>query len=196
VADPPRRPIAACLAALCALACSACASTLEDRPVPHNQLEYLLAAPFPVYWLGGSFAGMQVREVVHDPSDAWSVQYGDCLEGGEGECVSPLQIVTSPDNSFLPGAATPTRRTRIRGVPARLEQQGRTIVIATGGVVVDVYARNARTAALAARTAVPINAPAAPGAPLAPALPNTRFGQKPLPKQVPSPLREAPAGAL
>jgi hypothetical protein len=177
---------------LCAGALSSCAGTLQDQPIPHNLLEYMVEAPFPVYWLGGTFEGMPVSEAPHDPSDAWTVQYGNCLEGGEGACVPRLQIVTSPDNSFLPGATTATHTTRIRGVTAVLAQGGKTIVIATGRVVVDIYATSARIAAAAARTAVPINEPASPGAPLPPALPNSGFGETPLPSQVPSPLRALP----
>ncbi len=189
-AGRPARSLAAlCIAMLCALALSACADTLQDRPIPHNLLEDIVAAPFPVYWLGGSFDGMAVTEVAHDPGGAYTVRYGDCLEGGEGGCVPPVRVVTSPDNSFLPGGSTPSRTTRIRGLDAVLAQAGRTIVIATAGVVVDIYASSARTAAAAAQTAVPINEVAAPEAPLPAALPNTGFGETPLPSQVPAPLR-------
>ena len=176
-------------AALCASALCSCSDTLQQHPIPHNELEYMVEAPFPVYWLGASFSGMSVSEIVHDPGDAWSVAYGNCLEGGEGTCVPPLRLVSSPDNSFLPGAGASTHVTSIRGVQAQLAQGGRTIVIATAGIVLDIYATSARVAAAAARTAVPINEPAWPGAPLARALPNTGFGATPLPTQIPSPLR-------
>jgi hypothetical protein len=184
-----RSPIALCAVALCAVALCGCANTLQDRPIPHNILESLITAPFPVYWLGGSFRGMAISEALEDPSGAFSVQYGDCLQGGEGVCVPPLRVVTSPDNSFLPGGSTPIRSTRIRGVIATLAQAGRTIIIPTAGVVVDIYAADARAAEAAARTMVPINEIGAPEAPLPAALPNTGFGQKPLPSQVPAPLR-------
>lgn len=184
-----RAPCAACAAVACALALCSCASTLQDGPIPHNILEGLIEAPFPVYWLGRSFQGMSVGEALHDPSGAYSVQYGDCLAGGQGSCVRPLSIVTSPDNSFVPGASTPSSWVRIRGVRARLAQAGKTVLIATGSVVVDVYATNARTAAAAARTLVPINTAGAPEAPLPPALPNSGYGETPLPAQVPAPLR-------
>jgi hypothetical protein len=185
-----RRSLAAvCALALCALALSACASTLQDRPIPHNLLEDMIVAPFPVYWLGGSFQGMAVTEVTHDPSAAFNVQYGDCLQGGQGTCVPPLRVITSPDNSFLPGGSTPARSMRIRGVAAVLAQGGRTIIIPTAGVVVDIYATDSATAAAAARTVVPINELGAPEAPLPAPLANTGFGQTPLRSQVPAPLR-------
>jgi hypothetical protein len=176
-------------AVACGVALCSCSNTLQDRPIPHNILEGLIEAPFPVYWLGGSFEGMAISEAEHDPSGAYSVQYGNCLAGGQGNCVPPLRVVSSPDNSFLPGGATPTTRIRIRGIEALLAQRDRTIVLASGGVVVDVYATNAHTAAAAARTLVPINARGAPEAPLPAALPNTGFGATPLPSQVPAPLR-------
>ena len=183
-----RRLLACPLAALCALALTACANTLQSQPIPHNILEGLIAAPFPVYWLGGSFEGLAVSEAAHDPSGAYTVQYGDCLQGGQGSCVTALRVVTSPDNSFLPGGAAPQRAARIRGSAAVLAQGGATIVIPTGPVVVDIYATSARTAAAAARTLAPINEPGAPGAPLPSALPNTGFGEAPLASQLPRPL--------
>ena len=46
------------------------------------------------------------------PAARSRVQYGDCLQGGQGTCVPPLRIVTSPDNSFLPGGSAPQRGRR------------------------------------------------------------------------------------
>lgn len=187
--SPAVRPLAAlCTATLCALALGACADTLQNRPIPHNILEGLIGAPVPVYWLGGSFEGMPISEATFDPSGSYSVHYGNCLEGGQGTCVTPVRIVTSPDNSFLPGGSAPSTRTRIRGVPAVIVQAGRSIVLATADVVVDIYATSARAAAAAARTAVPINVPGEPEAPLPPALANTGFNERPLRSQVPAPL--------
>jgi hypothetical protein len=186
-------------ARLCALACAfagalsacalaGCASTLQSHPIPHNILEGLVTAQFPVYWLGSSFHGMPVSEAIHDPSGSYSVQYGACLEGGEGSCVPQLRIVTSPDNSFLPVGSTAARQLRIRGVHALQALGGRTIVIPTGPVVIDVYAASAATALAAARTAVPINQAGEPEATLPATLPDTGFNQTPLHSQVPSPL--------
>jgi hypothetical protein len=175
-----------CALALCCLC--ACGDTLQAKPVPHNILENMIASPFPVYWAGGTFRRLQITDATHDPSGAYSVQYGNCLEGGQGTCVPPLRIVTSPDNSFLPGDPGPRSQIPVREVQAVLARGGRTIVISTGGVVVDIYARDARLARAAAETVVPINAPGSPQARLAPALADTGFGEKPLPSQTPARL--------
>lgn len=184
-----RRLAASSLALLCAVGLCSCGNTLQVQPIPHNTLEGLIVSPFPVYWLGRSFQGMEVTEATHDPGGAYSVQYGNCAQGGEGSCLPPLRVVTSPDNSFLPGGSIPSTRTSIRGVSAMLAQSGSTVVLATAGVVVDVYATNPHTAQAAARTMVPINEVGAPEATLPRALPDTRFAETPLPRQVLAPLR-------
>jgi len=179
-------------ALLCALTLAACGNTLQSRPISHSALESLIVSPHPVYWAGASFNGLAIIEATHDPGGAASLEYGNCLVGGQGVCVPPLRIITSPDNSFLPGGSTPSRPLAIRGVPAVLTQAGRTITIPTGGVVVDIYASTRRIARAAAQTIVPINEAGAPEAALPAPLPNTGFAETPLPSQVPSPLR-APA---
>ena len=173
----------------CALVLGACGDTLQDRPIPHNTLETLLVAPYPVYWLGRSFQGMAITEATHDPGGAFTVQYGDCVAGGQSTCVPSLRVVTSPDNSFVAGGSTRARTARLRGVEALIAREGQAIEIPTGGVVVGVYADSARLAAAAAQTLVPINELGTPGAQLPARLPDTGFGSTPLPSQVPSPLR-------
>jgi hypothetical protein len=184
------RPFAA-LAALCSVTLAACGNTLQDQPIAHNILESVLVAPYPVYWLGGTFHGIPVTEATHDPGGAYSIQYGDCLEGGQGVCVVPLRVVTSPDNSFLPGGSARLATVHLRGVPAMVAQGGRMIEIPTGNVVVDIRAKDRRLASAAAQTIVPINAVGAPEAPLPAQLPDSGFADTPLPFQVPSPLRPA-----
>ena len=176
----------------CALALSSCGDTLQDRPVPHNSLESMIVAPYPVYWLGGSFEGLRITEATHDPSGAFTVQYGDCITGGQYTCVAPLRVVTSPDNSFVPGSQAPHHSATLRGVSALIAESGRTIAFATGRVVVSIYAVRASLATSASESVVPINAPGEPGGPLVAALPVTDYSRKPLPSQLPSaprPLR-------
>jgi hypothetical protein len=176
---------------LCALlGLSACGNTLQDQPIPHNELESLMLAPYPVYWLGGKFQGYAITEATRDPSGSFTVQYGDCLVGGQSTCVAPLKVITSPDNGFVPGEGSPTSRTPVflRGVGGFLAERGNAISIPTGGVVLNIYARTPALARAAAAMAVPINDPGAPGARLDAPLPDTGFGERPLPSQVPNPL--------
>jgi hypothetical protein len=180
------------LAALCAAALGGCGDTLQVQPIPHNILEGLIVSPHPVYWLGASFRGLAVTDAVHDPSGSFTVQYGNCLEGGQSSCVPPLRVVTSPDNSFLPGTPAAGTRTSLRGVEGVISDGGRTISLPAGGVVLDIYANTAPLAKAAARTAVPINAVGVPEGPLPAPQPDTGFGETPLPTQVPSPVRALP----
>ncbi len=177
------------LAALCATSLGACGNTLQDRPIAHNTLEALVVAPYPVYWLGGVFHGLAITAVFHDPGGAYSIQYGDCVKGGQSTCVPPLRVVTSPDNSFLPGGSTPRQIVALRGVDAAIAQSGATIQIPTAGVVVGIYANDPRLSSSAAQTVVAINRAGAPGAPLPAALPDTGFAETPLPEQIPSQLQ-------
>jgi hypothetical protein len=74
-------------------------------------------------------------------------------------------------------------------VPGLIAEEGDTIELPTAGVVVGIYATTPRLARAAAETAVPINAAGAPEAPLPAPLPDTGFGERPLPGQTPVPLR-------
>lgn len=171
------------------LALAGCGNTLQTKPIPHNVLEGLIVSPFPVYWLGGSFEHLQITEATHDASGAYTVQYGNCLQGGQGECTPPLRVITSPDNSFLPGGDGASTSTQVRGLPALLTEDGRTISIPTAGVVVDIYASTPALANAAAQVMVPINFPGSPEEPLPARLPDTGFGSTPLPSQLPATVR-------
>jgi len=185
-----RHSLAAILACLCVLALSACANTIQDEPIARAALEpMVLEHAFPVYWLGGVFNRLAITETTHDPGGAYTIHYGDCTVGGQYTCVSPLTIVTSPDNSFVPGAIPGRAMVALRGVRGVLTQRGATIVIPTGEVVVSIYARTSALALAAARTMVPINRVGIPEQPLAPPLPDTGFASEPLPSQEPQAVR-------
>jgi hypothetical protein len=179
-------PAAACTLLL---ALAGCGDTLQVKPIPHNTLESLIAAPYPVYWLGERFQNLQVTEAKRDPSGGYVVQYGNCLQGGQGSCTPPLRIVTSPDNSFLPGSTTAFTSMKLRGVDAIAVEAGRALVIPTGRVVLAIYASRPSLALAAADVAVPINLPSSPREALPKRLPNSGFGSTPLPAQLPSTIR-------
>jgi hypothetical protein len=186
----PRAALAAAACALCALVLTACANTIQDEPIARGALEpMVLQHGYPVYWLGGRFDRLAITETAHDPGGAYTLRYGDCIKGGQYTCVTPLSIVTSPDNSFVPGAAPGRATVALRGVQGVLTQRGATIVIPTGEVVVSIYARTRALALAAAQTMVPINRLGVPGQALAPRRPDTGFASEPLPSQEPHTVR-------
>jgi hypothetical protein len=181
-----RGSIALAPALVLVLALGGCGDTLQDRPIGAGPLESVMVkSRFPVYWVGLRFEGMQVTGVITDPGEAVTIQYGDCAIGGQYTCVTPLSIVTSPDNSFLPGGAAHGSSTPIRGVRARVLEGGATIALRTGGVVVSVYARDAALARAAAQTMVPLDQATPPGSPLPRPLPDTGVARTPLASQTP-----------
>lgn len=171
----------------CALTLGACgANTLQDQPIGAASLETVMVkSRFPVYWLGLEFQGMKITSVSIDPGEAVTIRYGDCLIGGQYTCVTPVSVVSSPDNSFVPGATAVTPALSLRGVTAKLAQGGATLAIPTGPVVVSVYAHDPALAHSAASTMVPLNEVGLPQESLPAALPDTGFDRVPLPGQVP-----------
>jgi hypothetical protein len=165
---------------------AACGDTLQDQPIGPSPLEsVIVSSRFPVYWLGQKFDGMRITGVLIDPGGAVTLRYGDCLVGGQFTCVTPLALVTSPDNSFVPGAYEVGRSLRVRDAEALATRQGRDISIRTGTVIVSVHATRAALALRAARLMAPVNKVGLPLQPLPAAVPDTGFDRLPLPSQLP-----------
>jgi len=164
-----------CAAAAIALTLSGCASTLQLRPLQDRDLTHAEAAPYSVYWVGRAFEGMPVS--VAEPRTGGSVliTYGNCVIGGQDTCLRALQIVTSHDNSFVPGAQHATAHRLIRGRVAVIGNGGRIIEIATGDVVVDIDANTPALARATAESMTPMNRAGTPGQTLPPALPPNGF---------------------
>jgi hypothetical protein len=160
---------------------------LQDKPIGPQPLESVLVkSRFPVYWLGLKYRGMQISGTSIDPSGAITIRYGDCVIGGQYTCVTAVSIVTSPDNSFIPGGAAVKRTLSLRGATVTSSRDGTTLAIPTAGVVVSVFADSAMLARAAAMTMVPLNEVGLPLSPLPAALPDTGFDRVPLPGQVPT----------
>jgi hypothetical protein len=182
--------------ALCALALGACGDTLQDRPIGPSPLEsVIVSSRFPVYWLGRRFDGLRITSVLTDPGGAVTLRYGDCLVGGQFTCVAPISLITSPDDSFLPGAQEVGRPALVRGARALSTQSGRSLEIRTGGVIVTVRTNSPVRAYRAALAMTPVNKVGLPFQPLPPAVPDAGFDRLPLPSQLPpgSPIPRLPA---
>lgn len=192
----PNRVWLAVAFAMCALALGSCGNTLQDEPIGPKPLETVIVhSHFPVYWAGLKFAGLPISGVSIDPSEAVSIRYGDCVVGGQYTCMTPLAIVTSPDNSFIPGATAATPAPPMRGASVSSARGGDTLALATGAVVVSVYADRPSLARQALSVMAPVNAVGGPFEPLPAALPNTGFDEAPLPSQVPRGVSVPPGPA-
>ncbi len=156
------------LAMLCAItgACG-CAT---GHPLPIRERARAEAETFPyyeIYWVGPRFIGQPLVAV--DGQDGYistvgdSVYYGDCVHGkgifGGGSCVLPLQVTTVIYSLHSNANLGPQRNIVVRGVPATVYDEGRSIEIYSGRVAIDVFSDTFSHALAAATELLPLNAP-------------------------------------
>jgi len=156
------------LAGLCAaLAAGGCA-TGQPQPLAAGTLAEAETFPyFPVYWAGTRFAGQSLAAVDgqenYDSGIGDSVYYGDCVHRkgifGGGNCLLPLQVTTVIYGLHSNSTLGPQSNTVIRGVPAVVYDEGRSIEIYSGRTAIDVFSDTFAHAYRAALELRPINAP-------------------------------------
>lgn len=129
------------------------------------------AQTFPyyrLYWTGPSFIGKPLAAVDglkgYSTAIGDSVYYGDCVNGkgllgGGGSCLLPLQITTVIYRLHSNSALGIQRNTIIRGVPATIYDEGRSIELYSGRLAIDVFSDTLTHALLAANELRPLNAP-------------------------------------
>jgi hypothetical protein len=160
---------AAAAAVAAATLAAGCGAT-TGAPGPIGASELAEAQTFPyyrIYWAGPTFQGEPLVAAdgrkSYNTSLGDSVYYGDCARGhgvfgGGGSCRLPLQVTTVIYRLHSNAALGPQRNMLIRGVPATVYDEGRSIELYSGRLAIDIfsdtYAR-ARAAALALR---PLNA--------------------------------------
>jgi len=162
------RRLKCALAALClALAAAGC-GTSHPHPLGAGTLAEAETFPyFRVYWAGPTFAGQPLAaadgQASYDSGVGDSVYYGDCVQGkgifGGGSCLLPLQVTTVIYGLHSNSTLGPQRNTVIRGVPAVVYDEGRSIELYSGRLAIDIFSdtfAHAYSAALALR---PLNAP-------------------------------------
>jgi hypothetical protein len=158
-------PVLAAFAA--ALALAGC-GTVRARPIAAQELAEAQTFPyFPVYWVGMSFEGQHLSAAdglkSYDPIIGDSVYYGDCVHGkgifGGGSCLLPAQI-TTVIYSLHPNASLGAQRNIVvRGVPATVYDEGRSIELYSGRVAIDIFSNDFARALAAAERLRPVNAP-------------------------------------
>ncbi len=165
--NPALAPAALFAALLVALALGGCATT---HPQPLSVSELAEAQTFPffrVYWTGPSFEGHPVTAADglrnYDPAVGDSVYYGDCVQSkgifGGGSCLLPLHVSTVVYVLHSNAPLGPQRNILVRGVPATVYDEGRSIELYTGRLAVDIFSDDPERALRAARELRPLNAP-------------------------------------
>jgi hypothetical protein len=167
---PSARPTLALLAAIllgAALAAGGCA-TGHPKPIAAGELaEAKLFPYYRIYWVGPSFENHPLaavdglRSYVNTVGD--SVYYGDCVQSkgifGGGSCLLPLQVTTVIYRLHSNATLGPQRNILVRGVPATVYDEGRSMELYTGRVAVDIFSDSYAHALRAANELLPLNAP-------------------------------------
>ena len=162
------RRIALLLPGILAVVLAAGCGTGRPGPIEAGSLTEAQTFPyFKVYWVGPSFQGSRLAAA--DGLKGYlaavgdSVYYGTCVHGkgifGGGSCLLPLQLTTVMYRLHSNATLGAQRNTVIRGVPATIYDQGRSIEIYTGRVAIDVFSDSFAHALAASTQVLPINAP-------------------------------------
>jgi hypothetical protein len=166
---PSARPILALLAAI--LSCAALGAggcgTGHPKPIAGGELaEAKLFPYYRIYWVGPSFENHPLaavdglRSYINTVGD--SVYYGDCVQSkgifGGGSCLLPLQVTTVIYRLHSNATLGPQRNILVRGVPATVYDEGRSIEVYTGRVAVDIFSDTYAHALNAANELLPLNA--------------------------------------
>ena len=167
-----RRPAHAALAlALLRVAAAARAAARPSHPRPISRRRLAEAETFPyyrVYWVGPTFAGQPLAAAdglsgyINTVGD--SVYYGDCVHGkgifGGGSCLLPLQVTTVDLQPALERHASARSTTSlVRGVPATVYDEGRSIEVYSGRVAIDIFSDTFAHALAGRNELLPLNAP-------------------------------------
>jgi hypothetical protein len=156
------------LAGLCAAMLAVGCATSQPRPVLGQELAEAQTFPYyRVYWVGPRFAGYPItaadgqKGYIATVGD--SVYYGDCVHSkgvlGVGSCQLPLQVTTVIYRLHSNASLGPQRNTVIRGIPAVVYDEGRSIELYSGRMAIDIFSDTFAHALRAAGQLLPLNAP-------------------------------------
>jgi hypothetical protein len=156
------------LAAVCTAMIAGGCATGQPRPVLGQELAEAQTFPYyRVYWVGPTFAGHPLtaadgqKGYIATVGD--SVYYGDCVHSkgvfGVGSCQLPLQVTTVIYSLHSNASLGPQRNTVIRGVPATIYDEGRSIELYSGRMAIDIFSDTFTHAVRAASELLPLNAP-------------------------------------
>jgi hypothetical protein len=159
-------PLLLALAA-CALFAGGCA-TGQPGPLSAQALQEAETFPYyPIYWVGRYFGGYPITAADgkkgYEAAIGDSVYYGDCVRDkgilGGGSCQLPLQVTTVIYRLHSNANLGTQRNTVIRGVPAVIYDEGRSIELYSGRQAIDIFSDTFSHAMRAAQALRPLNAP-------------------------------------
>jgi hypothetical protein len=148
------------------VALAGCA-TEHPRPIAGDELAEAQTFPYYViYWVGPNFEGHRLAAAdglrSYDDTIGDSVYYGDCAQSkgifGGGSCLLPLQVTTVIYRSHSNAPLGPQRNILVRGVPAVVYDEGRSIELYSGQVAIDIFSDTFAHAYTAAMELLPLNA--------------------------------------
>jgi hypothetical protein len=142
--------------------------TAHPRAIASGELAEAKVFPYyKIYWVGPSFENHPLAAVdglrgyINTVGD--SVYYGDCVQSkgifGGGSCLLPLQVTTVIYRLHSNSTLGPQSNIVVRGVPATVYDEGRSIELYTGRVAVDIFSDTYAHAQRAANELLPLNAP-------------------------------------
>ncbi len=156
------------VAAFCAAIAVAGCGTSHPPPLPASDLAEAQTFPYyRIYWVGPRFDDHPLAAVDgldgYIPKVGDSVYYGDCVQSkgifGGGSCLLPVQVTTVVYVLHSNATLGPQRNMLIRGVPATVYDEGRSIEIYTGRVAIDIFSDDYAHALQASEELRPLNAP-------------------------------------
>ncbi len=153
------------------------ATTSHPGPIAAGELAEAETFPYyRIYWAGPRFEGRPL--VAADGRKGYnseigdSVYYGDCTEthgvfGGAGDsCTLPLQVTTVVYRLHSNRPLGPQRNLLIRGVPATVYDEGRSIELYSGRLAIDIFSNSPARAYAGALRLRPLNATGSSAKPL------------------------------
>ena len=149
-----------------AILASGCA-TGHPAPLSTQALQDAESFPYyPIYWVGRYFGAYPLTAADglkgYSSGIGDSVYYGDCVREkgilGGGSCQLPLQVTTVIYGLHSNAPLGPQGNALIRGVPAVIYDQGRSIELYSGRMAIDVFSDTLSHAMQAARALRPLNA--------------------------------------
>jgi hypothetical protein len=165
---PKRNCYATALGLLAAAVLIAGCGTAHPRQLSNAALREAQTFPYyRLYWAGPSFIGTPLAAVdgmkSYSTAIGDSVYYGDCVSGkgllgGGGSCLLPLQVTTVIYRLHSNGALGPQRNALLRGVPATIYDEERSIELYSGHLAIDVFSDTLAHALLAVEQLRPLNA--------------------------------------